>query len=168
MRYINLTRDRRAIVDDEDYGLVRKHKWHFSGKYAEREEREEGKRVGWIRMHRVIMKTPDDMRCDHINGNSLDNRKANLRNCTQQQNSFNRRKNLKGGTSPYKGVDRIIRNGKNVYWRAKIRHNGIQMTIGLFHVERHAALAYDMWAKSLFGEYAWTNFTGVSQKEGRG
>ena len=92
------------------------------------------------------------MHCDHINHNGLDNRKANLRLCTPQQNACNRRPLER--TSKYKGVswDQYISR-----WRADIEHNGRHICIGCFDYEQDAAIAYDDYAIDLFGEFAWLN-----------
>lgn len=74
-----------AIVDDEDIEKVMAYKWHLSDSgYAVNRTR--GKTV---RMHRLVNGTPEGMVTDHINRNPLDNRKANLRSCTQKVNAMN-------------------------------------------------------------------------------
>lgn len=87
MKKVNLTNKKgvevaQAIVDDDDYDRVSKYKWHYSNGYAVTN-------FGY-RMHRLIMLPPHDLVIDHINHNRLDNRRENLRVCTQLENSRNR------------------------------------------------------------------------------
>lgn len=83
---IRLTKGYVSIVDDEDYEVLSKRKWHcvFQGtfKYG---------RSGRIYMHRLIMK-PDNTNfvVDHINHDTLDNRRCNLRICTKSENQKNK------------------------------------------------------------------------------
>jgi hypothetical protein len=141
-----------AIVDADDYEKLSQYKWHVkvarSGFYAYRTENR--KRIS---MHRQILNAPPGMHCDHINHNGLDNRKANLRLCTPQQNSFNQHPRF-NSTSKYKGVSWSREARK---WRADIKHNGRTIYIGYFEDEAEAAIAYDDYAIDLFGEFAWLN-----------
>lgn len=93
---------------------------------------------------------------DHINGDTLDNRKSNLRFATAQQNQWNKRPKLLGA-SKYKGVTRDKRRSK---WAVKIRlpDRSKRLTVGHFDNELDAAIAYDNAAIALFGVYARTNF----------
>lgn len=75
-------KNRYAIVDKEDYDRVSKYRWYYNNGYAVSD-------FG-VRMHRFIMNPPHDMVVDHINHNRLDNRRSNLRICTQFENSQNR------------------------------------------------------------------------------
>lgn len=89
MKKIPLTRGQFAIVDDDDYAPLSEYKWHLltSGTgpyYAARTDRSNGQKA--VMMHRVINNTPDGLVTDHINGNSLDNRKENLRSLTNFEN----------------------------------------------------------------------------------
>ncbi len=148
---IPLTQGYFALVDADDYEKLSQYKWHVNRKgdmlYACRSEK--GKK---IKMHRQILNAPPGMHCDHINHNGLDNRKANLRLCTPQQNACNRRPLER--TSKYKGVhwDSLSRK-----WRAEIKHNGRTIHIGFYDYEQDAAIAYDDYAIELFGEFAWLN-----------
>jgi hypothetical protein len=152
VRTIPLTQGYFAIVDADDYENLSQYKWHVkvkrNGCYACRAE---GKKK--ISMHRQILNAPPGMHCDHINHNGLDNRKANLRLCTPQQNSFNQRPRA-NSTSSYKGVfwDALKRK-----WRAQIKHNNRFIHIGYFECEADAAIAYDDYAIDLLGEFAWLN-----------
>ena len=105
-------------------------------------------------MHRLMVDAPKGMHVDHINGNSLDNRKSNLRICTSAENQRNRRA-TKNNTSGYKGVGWAKQNKK---WTAQIQHNGKKIHIGLYEDKEEAARAYDAKAKELHGEYAYLNF----------
>jgi hypothetical protein len=149
---IPLTQGYFAIVDADDYENLSQYKWHAGVKgdrcYAYRKK---GKKL--IAMHREILNAPTGMHCDHINHNGLDNRKANLRLCTPQQNLFNQRPH-RNSTSRYKGV---YWSGEKKKWRAEIKHNGRKIHIGYFDYEADAAIAYDDYAAELFGEFAWLN-----------
>lgn len=106
MKEIKLTQNKYALVDDENFEKLNKHKWYaFRGEkvfYAGRKKKIDGK-THLIIMHRIINKTPKGKETDHINGNGLDNRRKNLRSCSHQQNAINRGLN-KNNTSGYKGV----------------------------------------------------------------
>lgn len=108
---------------------------------------------GRKRLHRVIMNTPPNEQVDHINGNKLDNRIDNLRNCTAKQNSYNN-SIYSNNTSGYKGVVLIKTSGK---FRARIRFNNKYLHIGCFNSAIEAAKAYNKKATELFGEFARVN-----------
>src|SRR5690606_17080128 len=101
-----------------------------------------------IPMHRQILETHDEV--DHINRNPLDNRKANLRPATSQQNKGNQRKRSTN-TSGYKGVTWVKRRGN---WMVRVG----KRFVGYFDCPVEAAKAYDVAAEEYFGEYAATNF----------
>lgn len=110
-----------------------------------------------LRLSRLIMNCPKGMEVDHINRNKLDNRRENLRIVTHQQNNFNRGSE-KQSTSVYKGVNFLP---KRQSWRAQIGKDYKQTQIGEFKKERWAAMAYDIAAKDLYGEYANLNFSEI-------
>ena len=91
---------------------------------------------------------------DHINGDRLDNRRFNLRLCTNQQNQMNKTKRV-GSSSRFKGVYFQKTSRK---WVAAIQKDRKLKHIGLFSDELDAARAYDAAAKEAFGEFAWLNF----------
>lgn len=82
-----------AFVDDDDYEkVVAFGRWYETDSgYAIKKTRIKGKSVS-IRMHTMINDTPKGLQTDHINGNRLDNRKANLRSASAAMNSWNRHK----------------------------------------------------------------------------
>lgn len=156
-----------AVVDECDFDRLSKFRWraikvHSGNVYAFRTTRyvrtSRGKRRREIIfMHSEIL--PGCRQIDHKDGDGLNNRRPNLRPCTQAQNNGNSRKRRtsygRKPTSQYKGVSL---HGPSGLWRANIGVNGKQKYLGYFKNERDAALAYDAAAKTIFGEFARMNF----------
>lgn len=162
MKEIQLTRGYVAIVDDEDYERVAQHKWQANifpradgslNVYAQRGVRKSDGCKSVQRLHRFILDAPAGMDIDHINGNSLDNRRSNLRVCTRSENMCNQRPRA-CGSSAFKGVSWFKRDAK---WRAQIRIDGKTINLGCFTSEIDAARAYDAAATKNYGEFARTN-----------
>ena len=107
-----------------------------------------------ITMHRFLHPNVNNgLVIDHINRNRLDNRRDNLRICTQLENSYNRSKSSNTNNN-YKGVTK--RGNKYV---ASITKNGKRYEIGNILTEIDAAKTYDIMAEELFGIFAGKNFT---------
>lgn len=134
-----------CFIDTDDFQKVSAYKWYWNNGYAYTHKKGET-----IAMHRLILNTPKGKFTDHINGNRLDNRKQNLRIATYQQNLWNKKK-----FGLYKGVtwDKQMKQ-----WRVQITCDYKTRQIGLFKNPLHAAMAYDIAAKDLFGEFARLNF----------
>ena len=98
MKYILLTNSTlKAIIDDDDFEVVSRSRWNLNlaKGYAYRAIRVNGK-ICTVYMHRLVAKTPIGMQTDHINRDRLDNRKENLRICTNQENQMNRKSGVSG------------------------------------------------------------------------
>lgn len=152
MKQIPLSRGKFALVDDEDFKVLNRYKWHCNNCGYAMQRVRAGKQKRNIMMHRVILNCPDGMQTDHIDGNRLNNQKNNLRICTQSQNEINkgrRETNISG----YKGV-----SYHDKYIKARISCGGKQYHLGYFPDLISAAKAYDVKARELFGEYARLNF----------
>lgn len=107
-------------------------------------------------LHRLIAGAPRGMVVDHIDGNSRNCTRSNLRICTQQQNMRNNHKSRTGVKRPYIGVSAISKYGKS--WAAQIRQNGSYEYIGSFDCAEDAARARDKRCLELRGEFAVLNF----------
>jgi hypothetical protein len=145
--------NRPALIDDSDADRVLERNWYYIGRryVATGGGKAPG---GLIYLHRLILDAPPAIRIDHINGDRLDNRRQNLRFCTQSQNMGNRKPN-RDGTSRFKGVYWSLHDKK---WRAQICCAGLHVHIGGFLSEEEAARAYDAAALERFGEFAKVNF----------
>ncbi len=153
VRYIRLTRGKHAIVDAADDPALARHKWQAQVRRDGRTcyaVRASGRQT--VMMHREIMKPPKGMVVDHINGNGLDNRRCNLRICTQAQNMQNKRIGPIG-RSRFRGVSPL-----GDKWQATVRYRGRNNYVGLFDDEVEAAKARDRKAFELAGEFAVLNF----------
>lgn len=158
MKYIELSRGFKTAVDDEEYKQLNEDKWyaHTDSKgftYAVRTVWVNGKH-SMVRMHRIILNAPKGSLGDHINGDTLDNQKHNLRLVTCQQNSQNRIAN-KNSTSKFMGVSW---NSRVKRWATQITHNRKHFWLGFFDDEKVAAKIYNEKAKELFGDFAKLNF----------
>lgn len=155
MKKIRLTKNIYAVIDNDMYAKLSKYNWR--GVKAKEQWYaycldDKGK---VIYMHRQIMglKRKDGKEVDHINHNTLDNRKQNLRICTHAENIRNQK--IKRYSSKYKGVywDKF-----NKKWKVQIMYNYKNYNLGRYILEEEAAKAYDKAAKELFGEFALLNF----------
>jgi len=159
MKKITLTQGKHAIVDDEDFKELNRHKWCANkfghsfyacrGMYDPKTQK-----TKTILMHRVILDAPTGTICDHVNRNGLDNRKTNLRFCTKEQNSHNSKINIKN-KSGYKGVS-WDKNRKK--WVVRMKINGFYKFIGRFTDKEKAIGAYHSRARKNHGEFFIDNY----------
>lgn len=154
---IPLTQGYVTYVDKEDAVYVRKFRWfvdfnNCGTPYAR------SKRCGFL--HQWLMNVEYPLQVDHINNNTLDNRRScNLRVVNQSENNANRRKKRSKSSTPYKGVTtRSNRGAKSKPWRAVVNKDKQALIIGYYATALEAALAYDEKLVELFGEYAKVNF----------
>lgn len=160
MKKIPLTQGKFALVDDTDFGWLSdpKFTWHAGntkwGIYAKGWRKNEDGTRDRVRMHQLILPCPPGLEPDHQNGDTLDNRRRNLRPATAQQNGFNRSKH-KDGSSSYKGVSWKTDKQK---WRARISVGGTETHLGDFLSEENAAREYDRAATVHHGVFARLNF----------
>lgn len=146
---VKLTQGKYALVDKEDFEMVSKHaNWQFNQGYAVHTFV-----GGVILMHRLIVSAKKGEIIDHINRDTLDNRKSNLRVGDVRHNLANQPKTIKRKTtSKYKGVH--LKDNK---WIAQIGVNRGTVFLGQFNEEKEAAKAYNRAAFEQYGEFAWLN-----------
>lgn len=154
MKEIPLSLGLVAFVDDEDFEWLNQWKWYAVKKhkifYAERTTSDRKH----LKMHRLILGLSDQsVLCDHIDGNGLNNCRANLRACSHTENMRNTRPHP--GFSKYKGVQ--PRYNKSLKWAAYIRINNKEKCLGRFDSEEEAARHYNLAAKETFGDFARLN-----------
>jgi hypothetical protein len=125
-----------TIVDAEDYEKFAGIKWSVSAhRYAHHY------RAGYL--HRLIMSAQPGQTIDHINGDGMDNRRCNLRICTQAQNVRN------------KQVIGISFNKHAKKWTAQIKLNGKKIHLGCFSNPNDAITARRVAEELHFGEFRW-------------
>jgi hypothetical protein len=141
----------QAMVNDEDYEESIRYKWRLSkGGYPITGD------TYLLSLHRLVAirfldvsKISKGVRViDHINGNKLDNQRNNLRIIANKENSQNRKMH-KNNTTGFRGVVRRRDRGKFV---STIRIGNFIRTIGYFDTAEEAAIEYDRYAKTFFGE----------------
>lgn len=164
MRDIRLSNGMVAMVDDEDYDILIKYRWHYrvyksknkNTGYAMAWIRHDDGKKRWVFMHRMVLglRREDNIIVDHKDDDTLHNYKSNLRKCTIGQNNMARNILRDNKQSKYKGVCRT-RNKRR--WRATISCNDKTVYIGTFDNEEDAALAYNIKAMELYGEFAYLN-----------
>lgn len=145
---------KRAKVDDDVYEQVRQVKWYLKDTgYASAVCYDvRGKRCGMVSMHTVIMQTqPGGQMIDHINGDKLDNRRENLRLCTNSENMRNVRKLKKNNTSGFVGVS-LAKDKKK--WHARITTSDGYRSLGVYPTKEAAHEAYKTASLKYHGEFS--------------
>lgn len=115
----------RTKIDIEDIERVKDYKWHYANKLKYVEAKVDGKNV---LLHRLIMRAPSGKEVDHINRDSLDNRKKNLRICSRAENAKNIGLGIKN-TSGHSGISWHKRHNK---WMASIQVDNNVIYLGYF------------------------------------
>lgn len=150
----------KILIDDEDFEKANRGRSLFV--------KESGlviisKRINGIPrhifLHKKIMQAPKGFQVDHINGDRLDNRKSNLRVCTNSENQRNK-KIRSDSKNKYKGVRlyRFVKNGKTYrYFYAQVCIDKKTYTKHGAKSEEEAALLYNELAKKYHGEFAKLN-----------
>lgn len=154
---IPLTRGLVAVVDEADFELLSAFAWYaHKGRNTWYARTDIGGRKNRRRiyMHRMLLGVP---MVDHMDGNGLNNRRANLRPASDSQNQSNRRK-AAGTASDFKGV---TWDAARATWLAQITRLGQHINLGRTDDELLAAARYDVAARALFGAFATSNL-GVS------
>lgn len=141
------------IFGEEDYDEIVPHRWHiFNRSGHEYVARRDGK--NYILLSHVLLKPTPAQYVDHINGDTLDYRRSNLRMADSEKNTWNnalRKDNLSG----YKGVHYSKVNGK---YYVSINYHKEKIRLGCYDNPIDAARAYDEAARFYFGEFACVNF----------
>lgn len=145
MRRIKMNQGYSTVVDNEDYKLASMYHWyiHKVGKkcrYA-RGYLKGRRSSGLVYLHRLLLVVPE---VDHINGNGLDNRRANPRECNRSQNSINR----SGKKIAWKSNRKLSKP-----WSTEVRKDGKRYKLGYFKTKEEAVRAYKAKAKELYGEF---------------
>ena len=132
-----------ALIDTEDIEKISSDKWCIDKNNYVKNSKQEY-------LHRVILGAPKDMCVDYINGNTLDNRKSNLRICTNRENTSNRTKLGTNNTSGILGVRFDNRRNK---WYADVQYKGKYIFLGYFNIKEDAIKARIDAEKLYFKEF---------------
>lgn len=150
---LNFFKANNILVDTDDVAYIASISTNWNLLVREQDTRV----TAWVDgrnvyLHRVILDCPETLVVDHINGNCLDNRKVNLRICTQAENTRNRSPNR---GKEFKGISQRP-CGK---WRTRITAYGYTVHVGDFNLQEEAVAAYNRYAKLLHADYAKLNIT---------
>ena len=144
---VQLPQNKQAIVCECHAHLVEGYRWQYHNNgYSYRQVKKNGK-ITRFYMHRVIADTPQGLVVDHENGNKLDNRCSNLRNCTQAQN-------IMAGRGWYRSLPKNIYRTKNGTYNVKLNKNGKSVHIGNFTELNDAIREADKARKELYGRFS--------------
>lgn len=142
----------RFIIDKEDFEKIRNIKWYLSN---------QGNSYYLIdnkgkKLHAYLLKVPKKFEVDHINMNTFDNRKSNLRICTHQQNQMNQDLQ-KNNTSGVVGVSYYAPRKK---YRARIKVCRKDIHLGYYDSFVEAVKARNIGMLCMFGQYGRYNDVG--------
>lgn len=144
------------LIDDEDYQIIKEHKIGFE-KCANKIYARFSKNKTDYRLHRFLANPPDGYCVDHINGNTLDNRRSNLRICTKSENNFNKSIQCDNKTG-YKGVTFDAQTTSKNKYRLEFWYKNKRILRKRFGSPIEAAKEYDKLALEYYGKFANLNF----------
>lgn len=133
--------EKRVLIDKADIEKIKPFKWTIKKdkrNFYIRAYTREGSQRKHIQLHRLIMGFPYNKQIDHINRNSLDNRKCNLRVVTNAENCRNRKMPL-NNKSGHIGV--FFEKEKALKWSAYITFNGKRKRLGNYNTKDEAITA---------------------------
>lgn len=152
-------------VDDEDFELLNQWKWRGKKDGNSFYVYCKSYKLKNKALHRIVIKAKKGEIVDHIDGNTLNNKKSNLRLCSKSQNSMNAKKRSSAKTSKYKcfywNTERSV--FKSFVCRMENRKQK-KHYVGTFRNELDAAKAYNKKSKELFGEFARLNIIESGEK----
>lgn len=157
MKKIPLTKNLYALIDDEDYDLVKSYPWHAGqsrDRYYARAfiKCNPGKRESVLLQHLVFGKAPSGKRLSFKDNNSLNCQKDNLEFISRSQAAHDYYKKVrpnKNNTEKFKGVSAV--------YSAYIKHQNKVYRLGSFSSELEAAKAYNLKAIEFYGDRAKIN-----------
>ncbi len=138
--------DKKAVIDARFEKLLSCYRWYLrpDGRVATNFRMKGAKpyKTLNIKLHRLLMGDPKNgLEVDHINRDPLDNRLSNLRLCDHVENSWNMKAPM--GVTLFRGKK----------WRARIKHRGKEIHIGIFDTKEDAIKARDNLEKKLRGDF---------------
>lgn len=145
-----------VLVDDDARHLFSKYTWRYEARtrkhYVCASTTKNGKRIS-LYLHRMVLGASKGEIVDHINGDTLDNRRCNLRMVTTRQNNLNSEKKPSKYGNRFRGIQKRS-NG----FSSQIRVNGKILWLGIFGTDAEAAYRYDLASLLHHGEYGRRNF----------
>lgn len=136
-------RGQRFVIDLEDVEKVRGRSWHSNRKgYALAAK-------GTPLLHRLLLEAPPTMQVDHIDGDPANNRRINLRLCTNAQNSQNQGRRSDNNS----GLKGVSWNKQKKRWGTSIGINRKRIHLGYFDTAEQAKAAYDAASALAFGDF---------------
>lgn len=136
----------KTRIDIEDIEKIKKYKWSLDGfGYVQAYIPQT------IRLHRLLLNAPKGMDVDHINHDTLDNRKSNLRICNRSQNTINGKKRITNKS----GVPGVNWNKQHKKWEARVWQNYKTIRLGFFIDFNEAVKARREAEQKYYGKFAY-------------
>lgn len=152
------TTDIEFVIDKSDYDRIKSYRWtgikNRSGSYYIGARFRDREKQSTILLHRLIMNCPNGMVVDHINHNTLDNRKQNLRVCTRSENNYNRQCSYKSNIYLDKRINK---------WIARIGVDNQIIYLGSYDTYEEALEAREKAEKQYYKYYSYNTSKQISQ-----
>jgi len=149
---IQLYRGQQTVIDAVDWPIVSRFTWHampnvMGGYYAATGVSRADGRQTTLYLHRLLMGTPPGLKTDHINHDTLDNRRSNLRVVTNRQNNENRNGAHKNSKTGIRGVPPFRSKSGKMYWAGRV-HTPTVKPMAYFPFTENGKLAAAVWVEA--------------------